>query len=139
MKKTVITLTTLVLCALSANSAETICGANVESEKGSGVYNKSLFWEKVETIQPRIRFLLPDGSLLKGEEQGSNFIENVPNDSIVMAYNFQNNQSVAFIGVVKKDNPSKELKYVDSSLASAFDGKNVMLMAKGISLSCISK
>jgi hypothetical protein len=139
MKKTVLTLMTLVLCALSANSAETICGANVESEKGSGIFNKSLFWEKVETVQPRIRFLLPDGSLQKGEEQGSNFIENIPNDSIVMVYNFQNNQSVVFIGVVKKDITSKNLNYVDTSLASAFEGKNVMLMAKGISLSCISK
>lgn len=139
MKKTVLTLMTLVLCALSANSAVTICGANVESEKGSGIFNKSLFWEKVETVQPRIRFLLPDGSLQKGEEQGSNFIENIPNDSIVMVYNFQNNQSVVFIGVVKKDITSKNLNYVDTSLASAFEGKNVMLMAKGISLSCISK
>lgn len=137
MKKIILTLTTLVLSTLSANASETICGANIETEKGSGIYNKNLFWEKADISKSTTRFLLPDGTVLKTEELKADVLEKIPNDSIIMGYSFQFDQTIIFLAKIKKDS-SNVLKNEETIIASGLDGKSVMLIAKGISLSCVA-
>ncbi len=134
MKNLLIAILT-VMSAQIASAADIYCGANVETTPGSQIYNKLLFWEKVDLSKPNFYFLLKDGTLLSRDTLTPDQLAKVVNGSIVLSVSFSDQKPQLFAGKVKR-NAKNEIGYTDVAIANSYQGVTPFLLANGVAMMC---
>lgn len=121
--------------APSAFAAELHCGASVESVPGSNVYDKTIFWEKITDQKPTLRFLLPDGSVIRADEMNAETQAKITDGSKAIAISFSEGRPSLFLAKVKRKDGA--INYENMAVAMSLEGRKVFLMSNEISLSCM--
>ena len=135
MKHSIMTTLTIILAAQLVQATELYCGANVEQQPGSQIYNKLLFWEKVSSPTHIVRFALADGSIINSENLTPELLEKISDGTQVFGISFSEDRPQLFIAKVKKIS-TQQISYTDVALANSLDSKNALLMANGATLLC---
>lgn len=135
MKKTLLTSLATILGYLSANAADLYCGANAEQVPGSQVYNKPIFWEKMDTAKkPTMSFVLADGTVIKSDELTSESFAKISDGDTALGVSLTEGKPQLFIGKVKKS--ERQIAYTNMAMAGSFNGNSPLLIANGVSLLC---
>lgn len=134
MKKTLLTVLAVILGS-QANAADLYCGASVEKDPGSHVYNKSVFWEKADTAKPTVHFLLADGTQVKSDELTPESYAKVIDGTLALGISFTEGRTQLFVGKVKR-NKENQIQYADMAMAGSFNGNSSFLNANGAVLMC---
>lgn len=134
MKKYFLTIAVSVLTQ-AAFASDLYCGAGAEQIPGSQIYNKLIFWEKVNTAVPYISFLIADGTFIGPKDINPKNLEKVIDGTLAMSISFIENRPQLFLGKVKR-NENNEIKFTDMAMASSLNGNSPMLIANSISLVC---
>jgi len=134
MKKIILIIATSIL-SQAALASELYCGANVEQNLGSQIYNKLVFWEKMDTSKSTVRFLLADGTLVKSDDLTPALLDKVVDGTLAISISFTEKRPQLFLGKVKR-NQSNGIQFVDMALSSSLNDNSPMLIANGASLLC---
>jgi hypothetical protein len=121
-----------VLVSQTAFAGDLYCGSNIEKVPGSQVYNKLLFWEKVD--QTNIHYLLADGTLLSQKNVTPEAFAKIVDGTLVMGITFNQGKPQIFIAKVKRNNNT--INFTDMAHATSLDGSSPFLMANGVVLMC---
>lgn len=135
MKKGLLTVLMVVLGSQIAKAADMYCGANIEQASGSGIYNKLVFWEKVDTAKAVLYLLKDDGTLIKGEQFTPDLIANIPDGTLALSASFNYGKTTLFLGKVKRTGPT-QINFTNGAIATALNSNSPMLMANGAALYC---
>ena len=135
MKKAIVTGIIAVLGSQMAMAANTYCGASVETVKGSHVYDKKVFLDKVESTKAIQRYLLPDGTVLKAEDLKPETLAKIADGSVAFNVTFVDSRPQLFIAIVKKDSKG-QVNFVNVAFSTGFDSQGAMLIANDASLFC---
>ena len=134
MKRIILAITAFVL-SQAALASELYCGANIEQDPGTQIYNKLVFWEKMDTVKSIIKFLLTDGTLIKSDDLTTVQLEKIVDGSLAISISFTENRPQLFLGKVKR-NEKNEIRFVSVALSSSFNSNSPMLIANDASLLC---
>ncbi len=134
MKKTAMILATILLSTF-AQAADLYCGANIEKEPGSNVFNKLVFWEKMNVTKSFTNFLLADGTLIKNTDLTPEILNKIPDGTLALGVSFTEGRPNLFLAKVKRSN-TNEIKFIDTAIASTLSGHEPFLMANGASIVC---
>ena len=134
MKKVLAAVLTMMVSQI-AFASDLYCGSNVETSKGSGVYNKLVFWEKADTTKNVVRYLLADGSVLRSEEMTLDSLAKVVDGTLVLGYSFNQDRAQLFIGTVKRDQQN-HINYTNFGMGAGSITGMPLLMANGATLLC---
>ena len=134
MKKVLVAVLTMMVSQI-AFAGNLYCGSNVETSKGSGVYNKLVFWEKADTTKKVVRYLLADGTVLRSEEMTPDSLAKVIEGTVVVGYSFNQDRTQLFIGTVKRDQQN-HINFTDLAMGGSSTNGMPMLMANGATLIC---
>lgn len=129
------TILAMILGSQVVSAADLYCGANVEQVPGSQVYNKLVFWEKIDTTKPTSHYLLADGTLIKASELTPESLAKIIDGTLALSISFIEGRPQLFLGKVKR-NESGEVKFTDIAMASSFNGNSHLLVANGAALLC---
>ena len=119
----------------AAHASEIYCGANRESNPGSQVYDKNLFWEKADPTKHVVRFLLPNGTLVDGANMSPETIAQLKDGTLALGFSFSEGRPNLFIGKTKRL-ANSEITFEQMAAATTLNGSSPMLMAHGLSLVC---
>ena len=134
MKKVLAAVLTMMVSQI-AFASDLYCGSNVETSKGSGVYNKLVFWEKADTTKNVVRYLLADGTVLRSEELTPDSFAKIVEGTVALGYSFNQDRAQLFIGTVKRDQQN-HINYTDLALGGGTITGMPLLMANGATLIC---
>lgn len=115
--------------------ADMYCGANIEKEPGSQIYNKLVYWEKTETLKPSTRFLLQDGTLIRSETMTPELLAKVVDGTLALSVSFFEGRAYLVSGITKRAE-NNEVRFINTAIASSLDGKSTILVANGASFLC---
>lgn len=122
-----------------AHAGELYCGANAEKEVGSGVYNKSLFWEKTDISKPKIRYVLADGTVISPELQNPDDLKKIVVDGTLWVGFMNQNNGLQLMSGSTYHDAQGEIKYKNLAIASGVSEKQSLLMANGVAVMCVQK
>ncbi len=136
MKRIIVTIAATVL-SQAVFASELYCGANIEQNLGSQVYNKLVFWEKADSTKPALRFLLTDGTLIKADNTLTpDQLNTISDGSLAINISFIANRTQLFLGKVKR-NEKNEINFVDMASTGSINGNSLILVANGAVLECL--
>jgi hypothetical protein len=135
MKKSILTAMVAFLGAQLVHAGELYCGANIEQTPGSQVYNKLVFWEKAEAGKSIARYLLADGTIIRGESLTQDELARITDGTLVIGTSTLDGEVSVFSARVKKDS-SDQLKFDNLSLATSLENGTPILVANGIAVAC---
>ena len=138
MKKAFAIAITLLATQL-AHAGDLHCGANVETEPGSSVYNKNLFWEKSDLSQPKIRFVLADGTLVRPELQTPEELKAKIVDGTKWIGVSKNGERLQLMSGTAYHDAKGELKYKNVALSNAINPTQPMLLANDVVVMCVQQ
>lgn len=133
--KNALTFLAMILGSHIASAADLYCGANVEQVPGSQVYNRLVFWEKIDTTKPTSHYLLADGTLIKASELTPESLSKIVDGTLALSISFVEGRTQLFLGKVERTE-SGEIKFTDMAIASSFNGDSPLLVANGAALLC---
>ncbi|MBL7556051.1 MAG: hypothetical protein JNM24_09535 [Bdellovibrionaceae bacterium] len=138
MKKVLVTMIAVLASSFIANAGQLQCAASVETVKGSGQYDKMLFFELVQAKTQNMVFVLPNGTILKQKEVKPEMFDQIVKGTLAIWYSLEDNKASLMVAKVKQDAstlPSKEL-FEDMAFAQTPDSFKVLLMAHGVFTYC---
>ena len=135
MKKFIVT-ALVALVSQTAFAGELHCGVNIETTRGSQVYNKSVFWEKVDTSKHTTHFLLKDGTLLRQQDLTPDTLAQITNGSLGMSISFSpEGKAQVFLAKVKR-NKNNEVTFINNAVATSASADDLFLMANNAVIMC---
>lgn len=136
MKKAIVAGVIAILGSQMAVAANTYCGANIETVKGSQTFDKNIFLDKIQSAQAFQRYLLPNGTVIKSENLNYETLAMIADGSVVFGVNFVDNRPQIYIGKVKRDSQG-QMSFTNLALsAGGFDSNGSMLIANDAELFC---
>lgn len=116
-------------------ASELYCGANIERDPGTQIYNKLIFWEKMDTTKSMLKFLLVDGTLINSDDLTPALLNKVVDGSLAISVSFTENRPQLFLGRVKR-NEKNEIHFLNMAISSSFKSESSLLIANDASLLC---
>lgn len=133
--KSMFTLFTVLIATSSAFASDYYCGASQETEKGSGVYNKSLFWDKVDGSALKAVYVLTDGAVIRAEDLDQATLAKIVDGTLSLLISIKDNKTTLVSGHVQRSG-NDPMKIVDQAISSAPAGVETMLIGNGALIYC---
>lgn len=120
--------------AISQGASALMCGAMTESQPNSGLYDKQLFFEKIEEGQSIHKFVKPNGEIVDLEDLAKNQRMQELDGAKILSFQFKDRLLWAVIGDAELTNNKTELKGKNYILANS--KSSLTLSASGYNLYC---
>lgn len=111
------------------------CTTSTETTKGSGKFDKTLLSEQVEVTKSYLRYILADGTVLRGENLTPEELRKVTNGTLTLGYSFSQGLLNMYIGTVEK-NEKNEVRLANLAMSGGNVTPMSYLISNGTVIAC---